>query len=112
MCYTAYYISPRCKCKWLRIERPCAPGLGFSTCPYFFDGTAKPQPPCFRTSKEAPCACCGGVCTRTPCPVHELRGNYDRNEIRMVLGVTNGLHWGMGPDRGDVGVEMACCVVM
>ena len=117
MCQTAYYTSTRCKCRWLRVVRPCAPGLGFSTCPVFFNGVAKPQPPYFRTGAaerhdgDGACACCRRP-RDTPCPKHDLGGAYDRNDVRMVLGITNGLHWGMGPDKDDVGVEMACCAVM
>jgi len=82
----------------MAITRPCAPGMGFSTCPSFLDGVAKPQPPTLRATESA-------------CPVHDLRGVYDRNDMRLVLGMQNGIRWGTGPSKGDMGVEFRCLVM-
>lgn len=128
MCKTAYYTDPSCGCRWLRVVRPCAPGMGFSTCPRFFDGVAKPQPPCFRavpgssfspsssssSSRSGGAGAGAGAGRRNgsgKCPVHDLRGAYDRNEVRRVLDVRNGMRWGQGPNKDDVGVEFGCVVM-
>ncbi len=98
MCRTAFYTDPTCKCRWMRVIQPCAPGLGFSTCAIFFNGMAKPQPLTFKA-------------TRCPCPVHDLLDNYDRNEFRMVVDIKNGMRWGWGPNKADPGVDFYCAVM-
>ncbi|TPX15608.1 uncharacterized protein E0L32_004306 [Thyridium curvatum] len=56
------------------------------------------QPPMYRARETA-------------CPVHDLLGFYDRNQVRMVVRLRNGLRWGTGPNREDYGVEFWCCVI-
>ncbi len=82
----------------MRIDRPCAPGMGFSTCPLFFDGNIKPQPPTIKA-------------TRTACPIHDMKGNYDRNKSRMVVSVKHGMRWGWGPSKKDPGVDIGCVLM-
>lgn len=98
MCKTAFFKSPRCGCRWWRIAEPCGPGMGFSTCGRFFDGRCKPAPPSYRAWSE-------------PCPTHDLLGVYDRNQVRMVLGLHNGFRFGTGPSLRDPGVEVRCVVM-
>ncbi len=98
MCKTTCYTSPSCKCHWMRVTQPCFLGAGFSTCPRFFNDEAKPPPPRHQVG-------------RSQCPVHGLRGAYDRNHVRMVDGVTRGLRWGLGPGREDYGVDLRCVVM-
>ncbi|OAA56606.1 hypothetical protein SPI_07613 [Niveomyces insectorum RCEF 264] len=137
MCKTAFYVHPVCCCRWLAVVRPCAPGMGFSTCSTFRTGKAQPAPPTYRavgtaagttavsgTTKKLSKRHHGVAATATtgaaaaaapavilPCPAHDLRGCYDRNSIRQIVDVKNGLRWGTGPDRTDCGVECRCCVM-
>lgn len=103
MCRTVLYHHPTCGCRWLEVARPCGINMGLSTCPTFLDpGVVRPGPLC--------AACPHG----RPCPRHELRGAYDRNVMRMVLAIENGIKIGRGPARGDPGVEirLGSCAVM
>ncbi|EFW99478.1 hypothetical protein CMQ_7846 [Grosmannia clavigera kw1407] len=121
MCSIAYYVHPGCHCRWLRITRRCAPGRGFSTCPHLLDGTARLVPPAYRS--RLPGFVPGGSASAvdaaflllpppsSACPLHDLHGCYDRNDIRRVLDVQNGMRWGSGPNREDVGVEWNCCIL-
>jgi hypothetical protein len=72
--------------------------MGFSTCDGFFNGIAKPPPPVYWARGES-------------CPKHDLRGRYDRNAIRRVLKIENGVRWGAGPSETDPGVEIKCVVM-
>ncbi|KLU87354.1 hypothetical protein MAPG_06354 [Magnaporthiopsis poae ATCC 64411] len=98
MCQTAFFKDPTCGCKWTAVTQPCWPGYGFSTCPFFFNGIPKEAPPYFKATK---------LC----CPKHDLKGQYDRNMVRMVIRVENGLRWGLGAGRRDPGVDLSCNVM-
>ncbi|KAK3336580.1 hypothetical protein B0T19DRAFT_43561 [Cercophora scortea] len=100
MCGIEFYKDTYCGHRWARIVQPCWPGYGFTTCPTFFTGYAQPQPVCYIAREE-------------PCPACDLRGVYDRNQIRMVVRLRSGFRLGMGPSRCDPGVEVRwCCAVM
>lgn len=95
MCLTTHYTSRSCGHHWLAIRQPCWPGYGFSYCAAFVDGVAREPSPEFEIL---------GLCPACAAPAH-----YDRNLVRMIVGVHDHCRWGMGPSRGDPGVE---CVVM
>lgn len=98
MCQSIIFKSPRCGCLWWRISEPCAPGMGFSTCARFHNGSCKGVPP-------------GYLAWTEPCPKHDLRGFYDYNQTRMVVRVRNGLRWGVGPSVRDPGFDLTCGVM-
>ncbi|KAK0612978.1 hypothetical protein B0T17DRAFT_620348 [Bombardia bombarda] len=93
MCRVEFYKDPYCGHRWARVTRPCYPGYGFTTCPSFFNGSSKSAPRCF-------------VAVQEPCPKCDLRGTYDRNQIRVVRRVRNGFRLGTGPSRRDPGVDI------
>ncbi|KAK0716997.1 hypothetical protein B0T26DRAFT_647829 [Lasiosphaeria miniovina] len=108
MCISEHYTDPTCRHTWARICQPCGPGMGFTTCPSFFgnDGTCMYAR---RGAKPAPRGPFVVYCE--PCPVCDLRGAYDRNAVRVVVGVRRGVRAGAGPGRGDPGVDFTCCVM-
>ncbi len=127
MCRTAYYCHPLCGCRWLAVAQPCAPGMGFSTCPTFFTGKAKAAPRGFGTSNavarakltksprdqhdSAAAVAAAFAWATIPCPVHTLGERYDRNTVRRIVDVRNGMRWGTGPSKDDFGVECSCSVM-
>ncbi|ERS96013.1 uncharacterized protein SPSK_00934 [Sporothrix schenckii 1099-18] len=129
MCRTAYYDHPLCGCRWLAIAQPCGPGMGFSTCPSFFSGyatragygsgssgygTSALKPSVWElftgrdTHRERQAE---HAWSAVPCPVHTLGGVYDRNYVRRILDVQNGMRLGTGPDPQDFGLECRCDVM-
>ncbi|KAI1128891.1 methyltransferase domain-containing protein [Nemania abortiva] len=95
MCLTTHYISRNCGHHWLAIRQPCWPGYGFNYCGAFGDGVAREPSPELEIL---------GLC-----PACATSGGYDYNLVRMVVNVNDRCRWGIGPSRGDTGVE---CVVM
>ncbi|KAI0456560.1 methyltransferase domain-containing protein [Xylaria acuta] len=91
MCLTTHYISRNCGHHWLAIRQPCWPGYGFTYCGVFRDGVAREPSPEFEIM---------GLCPACAAP-----GYYDRNLVRMVTNVRERCRWGIGPSRGDPGVE-------
>ncbi|KAK1777345.1 hypothetical protein QBC45DRAFT_479300 [Copromyces sp. CBS 386.78] len=67
-------------------------------CPHHQHLVAKPAPPAYIARSE-------------PCPECDLGGVYDRNQIRMVTAIRNGVKLGGGPSGGDPGLELRCCVM-
>ena len=98
MCEATYYKHTGCQCRWAQITTQCLPGLGFSNCPDYGAGRVHAAPRYTLTNSPR-------------CPVHDLLGLYDRNAVRMVVRVRNGVKWGSGPGVGDVGVECPCVVM-
>ncbi|CAK7244124.1 MAG: hypothetical protein STHCBS139747_005659 [Sporothrix thermara] len=114
MCLSAYYNHPLCGCRWLAIVEPCAPGRGFSTCPHLRNGRAKKAPRGFAANPSLlknPSIDVVARWMQVPCPVHTLGGQYDRNRVRCIQDVRNGLRWGLGPNANDMGVECGCSVM-
>lgn len=100
MCKLYHFKDPSCNHHWARIAHPCAHGTGFSDCPSFTDlNYVKGTPRAF-------------IATREPCPTCDLKGCYDRNQIRMVTRQRKGFKIGKGPAKADRGVELFCCSVM
>ncbi|KAI0021522.1 hypothetical protein F4780DRAFT_778561 [Xylariomycetidae sp. FL0641] len=113
MCITTHYRSLSCGHHWLAIRTPCWPGCGFSVCPTFVDGRARDPadecavtticPACMTnyhgTSTTSVSTCYGGY----------GYGGYDRNRVRMIVNIRDRCRWGVGPSKGDPGVE---CAVM
>ena len=127
MCETAFFTHPFCGCRWLQVMQPCGPGMGLSTCPFLLSSSsarasrAAPPPPAYglkqgtikkikkiNNSKHADPAL--AVWSRIPCPRHNMVW-YDRNYMRMVVDVKNGVRWGLGPSKTDPGVECGCCIM-
>jgi hypothetical protein len=103
MCRTAIFEHPRCGCGWMEITQSCASGMGLSTCPTFAEvGVIRRCP--LRTYQA----------TGRACPHHDLWGCYDRNQMRLVLGIENGVKIGTGPNKEDPGFEIRLgkCSVM
>lgn len=44
MCQITHYRDFHCKHRWASITWPCAPGMGFDTCPDFVDGIRRQLP--------------------------------------------------------------------
>ena len=44
MCQITHYRDFHCKHRWASITWPCAPGMGFDTCPDFGDGICRQLP--------------------------------------------------------------------
>ena len=95
MCRTAIYYNPGCRCRWVAVTHSCGVNMGLTTCPTFREigVVRRGPPPTFKSRHWA-------------CPRHDLRGFYDRNMMRMVLGIENGLKIGCGPDSEDPGIEI------
>ncbi|KAL1841200.1 hypothetical protein VTJ49DRAFT_7321 [Mycothermus thermophilus] len=91
-------LGKDCKHRWATITNPCYPGMGFDNCPTFMDGQVRPDPPRRATRGEK-------------CPKCDLKGEYDRNQTRMVTSVKYGFRWGLGPNKSDPGVDVTCCVM-
>lgn len=92
MCLTTYFYHKNCRHTWATITEPCGPGMGFSLCPSFSDGTINAAPRCYRTRSR-------------PCPRCDLGGQYDRNAVRMVEAMGRGIKWGVGPGVEDWGLD-------
>ncbi|KAH8893768.1 hypothetical protein GQ53DRAFT_859696 [Thozetella sp. PMI_491] len=99
MCRHAIYKHHHCGCQWMQIIEGCHRGTGFDTCITFQGGPVKPPPPVLETARFQPCPRC------------DLGGNYDRNFVRMVLGIHHGIRVGTGPGRNDKGVEIRCLLM-
>lgn len=98
--------------------------MGFYTCPRFFTGISKKVDVGFGTDalkfswkelfvgrniqKEIKTE---NTWSNIPCPVHTLGGVYDRNYVRRIVDVENGMRFGLGPDPQDLGVECRCAVM-
>ncbi|KAI5466263.1 hypothetical protein BGZ63DRAFT_127536 [Mariannaea sp. PMI_226] len=93
MCTLTYYEHKVCKHVWAIVAEPCGPFMGFTTCPEFGDDSVKPTPQYLTTRSR-------------PCPVCDLYGQYDRNQVRMVEAMGWGIKWGVGPGAGDFGCEI------
>ncbi|KAI1501690.1 hypothetical protein F5X99DRAFT_408709 [Biscogniauxia marginata] len=100
MCHVAHFRSRNCGHHWLTIAQPCAPGRGFDTCPTFRDGVAREPAPEIAVSGPCPACCCCGA---------GAGAVYDRNAVRMVTEIKRRWRWGLGPSKGDFGVD---CGVM
>ncbi|CAK7273108.1 hypothetical protein SEPCBS57363_005485 [Sporothrix epigloea] len=114
MCLTTYYNHPVCGCQWLAIVKPCAPGRGFLNCPHLRILLAKKAPEGFLAKfsrLKAPFADAVTAQIDVLCPVHTLGGQYDRNLVRRIYKVRNGVRWGLGPQPKDVGIECGCSVM-
>lgn len=103
MCIPRLFKSPLCHHKWMAIQTPCAPFMGFDNCPLFTQhGTILDWPDPVKMPVSE-CPICG---TR--------RGVYDLNMVRMVTAKKKG--WKIGKDvhHWTKGVEMhdVSCVVM
>ncbi|KAH9909167.1 hypothetical protein F4778DRAFT_715611 [Xylariomycetidae sp. FL2044] len=96
MCRAVHHRSRMCGHHWYAIVVSCWPGGGFSTCPHFRDGVAR------EPAQDMPP-------TDLPCPECAMHGRYDRNLIRMVVHMEDRWKWGLGPNRGDPGIE---CVIL
>ncbi|KAI0483018.1 hypothetical protein GGR56DRAFT_670832 [Xylariaceae sp. FL0804] len=96
MCTTTHYTSLCCDHHWLAIRAPCRPGSGFRYCGMFRDGVAREPADELKVGAPCPACACGP-------------GGYDANLVRMILNVRNRWRWGVGPSRGDPGLE---CAVM
>lgn len=102
MCQVTYFQHKECTHTWAAISEPCAPYMGFTTCPEFTpggtkmlntaSGKIKPKPKFYKTKTR-------------PCPRCELLGQYDRNAVRMVDKMGYGLTMGFDPDGGDWGID-------
>ncbi len=100
MCSVQFWKSRRCRHRWVTIKKPCTDGRNFSNCPSFQDGRARtPRSP----GRWAPPGCC---------PVHDKKGDYDFDTIRVIDTVTRGVRLGAGPSRKDPGVDVLCCNIM
>ncbi|EGZ76500.1 hypothetical protein NEUTE2DRAFT_123147 [Neurospora tetrasperma FGSC 2509] len=124
MCQTTLYKDTHCKHRWMRITTPCLPGAGFNTCQIQIQGhntcqVHLPGPPYHQiqhhcphhqhlVAKPAPPAY---IARGEPCPECDLRGVYDRNQVRMVTKIKKGIKLGAGPSGGDPGIELRCCVM-
>lgn len=121
MCVTAIYENPSCGCRWLQIQQQCQANGGFSLCGRFGRGDVTYPPDEFKSERFA-------------CPVHDLYGAYDRNQIRksslkllrdwlleqastsrvttgMIKKERNVLRFGLGPRKKDPGFEVNCAVM-
>lgn len=104
MCRVTYFKHKTCSHIWATVTEPCGPGMGFTTCGMFNDGSAVREPPAYYRTKTRRCP----RCTWGP------RG-YDLNAVRMVEEIGWGCKWGLGPAREDWGCEVKCgdeCVVL
>ena len=95
MCHTIHFHSRDCGHHWYFIALPCSPGNGFNHCLQFRDGVAR------LAAKE--------VSAKHLCPACAYPHTYDSNQIRMVTGIKKRWRWGVGPSKGDFGLE---CSVM
>ena len=100
MCTTKHFKSRNCEHKWLEIDTPCGYGKGFSTCSSFHGGTR---------ARAAACPTFHSA-TKSDCPWHGLKGNYDFNYVRMVEGRRYGLGFPAG--EGERVMRIVCCSVM
>ncbi|KAF4807708.1 hypothetical protein CGCSCA5_v013131 [Colletotrichum siamense] len=98
MCEVFIYKHVECKCIWGEIAVSCGPGMGYATCGQFGSGIAKKP---LRMQ----------LANLRPCPKHDLLGLYDRNQIRMIKKITNGIKFGTGPNKQDAGIECACAIM-
>ncbi|KAF4428073.1 Calcium channel YVC1 [Colletotrichum fructicola] len=98
MCEVFIYKHVECKCIWGEIAVSCGPGMGYTTCGQFGSGIAKKP---LRMQ----------LANLRPCPKHDLLGLYDRNQIRMIKKITNGIKFGTGPNKQDAGIECACAIM-
>jgi hypothetical protein len=102
MCRVTYFQQKTCKHIWATITEPCGPGMGFTTCTTFGDGSLVKDAPKYYRTEMRPCPRCAGR-------------HYDLNSVRMVESVGWGCKWGLGPAREDLGCEIKChdgCVVL
>jgi hypothetical protein len=77
MCRITAYKSRTCNHRWLTITARCAPHMGFTTTPvhdFRSDGCSIWGRPYFMKAPAGSCPNC------------DLRGQYDGNTIRLVLG--------------------------
>jgi hypothetical protein len=98
MCEAAFFKHALCGCKWAEITAQCFPGMGFTTCPDFDQGVSHVNPPYILTESRL-------------CPLHDRRGVYNRNLVRRVQRIKNGVKWGSGPAEWDSGIEIPCVIL-
>jgi hypothetical protein len=103
MCKVTVLKSPTCPHRWLIISKPCEESRGFNSCPLFQNNRAI-------TSSLT------GIKKAKPktCPQCDLKGEYDRNMIRVVERERVGVKIGKNADRTAPGVEVVvwCCGIM
>ena len=104
MCKTTLFRHKTCDHTWAVVSEPCGPGMGFSTCETFGSANVKELPPYYTTSART-CPRCGFG------KGGDFHYGYDRNIVRMVMGMGNGLKWGTGPGADDWGCELKCVVL-
>ncbi|PGH06828.1 hypothetical protein AJ80_08101 [Polytolypa hystricis UAMH7299] len=73
MCRPMILKSPTCGHRWFTLMQPCRKNLGFNSCPYIATGRVLPF-----TSGPTYYAYPG------KCPTCDLKGEYDRNVIRLI----------------------------
>jgi hypothetical protein len=98
MCVATYFKHKACGCIWAEITAQCFPGGSFRTCPDFGGGLTHHDPAYVSTLSR-------------PCPVHQRMGNYDRDFTRRVVKITNGVKWGSGPGKNDIGISIPCIIL-
>lgn len=77
MCRATAYESTICRHRWLTITTRCSPNAGFTNTPihqFRFDSTSLLGGPRYQKASAGSCPNC------------DLKGQYDGNTIRMVLG--------------------------
>lgn len=99
MCSTKIYHSRECKHKWMVVNRPCGPGMGFNNCVTFDRNFLRYGSPTIAASIR-------------DCPWHSLGGNYDLNRVRMIEKMNHGVYVGGWPGTLSSGYKLACCSVM
>lgn len=80
MCQTVYFTPTSCSHTWTRVAVPCSLGMGFANCPHFL--SASPFLASAMTTSTMAGEAASGLCR--DCPVCDLDGDYDRNEVRVV----------------------------
>lgn len=101
MCQITFFQHKACKHTWAIISEPCAPFMGFNTCPTFVQGrrtnpstgNLQSTPKFYKTKARA-------------CPKCELDGVFDSNALRLVEKMGYGMTLGFYPDGGDWGIDL------
>lgn len=87
MCQTVYFTPTSCSHTWTRVAIPCSLGMGFANCPYLLNASPVFAPTMTTTTTTTTTTTmvdgtASGLCR--DCPVCDLDGDYDRNEVRIV----------------------------
>lgn len=107
MCVVFYFRAHPCNHRWFTIGHPCGKNAGFANCPMLRTGRIVHPGPTHRVETNA-------------CPQCGMKGDYDRNLIRMVQYEGPGYKWILnakdpakaardGEGRPD---GMICCELM